>query len=166
VLAGAGVLCLLATMTYRQTQIWKTTETLLRQILKVEPSSGLAHYHFGVFLAEQGKHAEAISHYRQALSVRPTGSMNWFLVLALWSHRELARSLTAMGNVEEAQQHYQEWLQLRRSGKSAEAAEAMYHAELAKILSRQGEAKEAEAHFKKAIELDPNLPFCVLNNCM
>jgi hypothetical protein len=34
------------------------------------------------------------------------------------------------------------------------------------VLAQHGQAEKAAAHFKKAIELNPNLPFCVLNNCM
>jgi hypothetical protein len=37
---------------------------------------------------------------------------------------------------------------------------------LQKVLARQGQAQRADAHFKMAIELNPNLPFCVLNTCM
>src|SRR6185295_15049404 len=76
-LAGSGLLALaalliavLATLSWRQTQIWRDTETLWRHALSVAPSA-VAHANLGLVLAQRGQAAAAIPHYHAALIIQP-----------------------------------------------------------------------------------------------
>src|SRR5439155_1661123 len=64
VLVGLGVL------TWNQVQVWRDSERLWTQALTVDPKSSIAHYNWGVVLAQQGKLADAGSHYQRALEIR------------------------------------------------------------------------------------------------
>src|SRR2546427_420273 len=79
VVVGLGVL------TWNQVQIWHDSERLWTHALAIDPNSSVAQNDFGEALAQQGKLAEAIEHYRQALNIRPDyadAHYNWGLVLA------------------------------------------------------------------------------------
>src|SRR5205807_6905995 len=52
------ILGTLASLTWRQTEIWQNTATLWSHVLKLDPNSSIAHYNLGRFLAKQGKQTE------------------------------------------------------------------------------------------------------------
>jgi protein O-mannosyl-transferase len=119
--AAIVLLSALALLTSNQTKVWRNDETLWRQMLKVDPGSSYAHYNFGIFLAEQGNHAEAISHYYQALRIRPNGNdrkVTRDFIHVLWCHTQLAGSLAIEGQWSESEEHFQQALRLVRNAKS------------------------------------------------
>src|SRR2546425_210836 len=81
----ASVLLGLGVLTWNQVHVWHDSKTLWAQALAIDPNSSVAQNDFGEALAQQGKLAEAIEHYRQALNIRPDyadAHYNWGLVLA------------------------------------------------------------------------------------
>src|SRR5437867_6114169 len=78
VVVGLGVL------TWSQAKVWRDSERLWAHTLAIDPNSPLAQNNFGYELYRQGKLAEAIEHYRQALRLKPDYALadaNWGLAL-------------------------------------------------------------------------------------
>src|SRR3989454_2888654 len=78
VVVGLGVL------TWSQAKVWRDSERLWAHTLAIDPNSPLAQNNFGYELYRQGKLAEAIEHYRQALQIKPDYALahaNWGLAL-------------------------------------------------------------------------------------
>src|SRR5437867_5474282 len=71
----AGVaMCLvvgLGVLTWGQVRVWHDSQKLWTHALAINPKSPIAHNNRGTALADQGKLAEAIEHYRQALTMKP-----------------------------------------------------------------------------------------------
>jgi protein O-mannosyl-transferase len=187
--ASTAVLLVLASLSWKQTGVWKNSVALWTHVVTITPNLSSAHQNLAISLAGQQNYTAAVSHMRQALSIWPNpervkpadmrNTLGFFLAEKgnLASALEELQTAAALdptnaslffnmgivyarrGELEKSVENFEQALRL-------EPDNAKFHAELAKVLSRQGQAKEAAAHFKKAIELNPNLPFCVLNNCL
>jgi len=170
----AALLGVLAVLTWRQGGIYKNPETLWRDTIAKNPSAWLAQYNLGVTLDKQGRIAEAISHYRQALEIKPDHApahINWGL------------ALSRQGKVEEAIAHYgaaiQIWphepstynnlgLALAQQGKSRQAIDQYYKAlqlnadfyaaryNLAVAFRKTGNIEQAKAHYTEALRIKPD----------
>ena len=165
---------MLAVLTWQQTMVWRDTGTLWSHVLKLDPKSSMAHYNLGKFLAAQGKHTEAIAHYRQALSIRPGDAdahNNLGLLLAIRdeanealeefqraleidpnyarAYFNMGRVFARQGQLEKAVEKFQQALRLRPD-------EVEIHLGLGTVLAQQGQLQAASAHFAKAIELKPD----------
>src|SRR5438445_6572706 len=87
VVVGLGVL------TWSQAKVWRDSERLWAHTLAIDPDSPLAQNNFGYELYRQGKLAEAIEHYRQALRLKPDYAVaHANRGLALFHHGELAEA--------------------------------------------------------------------------
>ncbi|HTM09556.1 MAG TPA: tetratricopeptide repeat protein [Verrucomicrobiae bacterium] len=171
---ATAILFVFATLTWRQTHIWRDSESLFRRAIAVAPRSVVAHHNLGAVLAAEGRLDEAIEQYRLALAVRAYPE----------AHFEWANALIRQGKTDEAEHQYREALKMDPSfaegrnnlglilasrGKIDEAiAEyrealkvkpdfALAHVNLGDALLQEGKTDEAIAHFNKALELDPNL---------
>jgi tetratricopeptide (TPR) repeat protein len=170
---GAGVLVVLGTLTWRQGWIYRDEETLWRDTLAKNPDAWIAHNNLGVIVAEQGKHAEGIAHYRRVIALRPQYGT---------AYANLANALVAEGQVAEAVALYEQAARLEpenartqhvlglllvERGRLADAArhlEAAVRAapdeqpprgHLAHVLSELGRHDEAIAQYEAALALDP-----------
>src|SRR5438876_1534437 len=86
VLTGLAVVLLsgLGTLTWNQVEVWHDSEKLWTHALAIDPKTSMAQFGLGRVLADQGKPAEAIEHYRQALNIKPdygAAHYNWGVVL-------------------------------------------------------------------------------------
>ena len=165
---------ILATLTWKQAAVWRNTATLWNHVLKLDPSSRIAHYNLARFLAREGKHVEAIAHYREALAIRPDDAdthNNLGLLLATRGEVDasleefqkavqidpnyakaffnLGRVFSRQGDLEKAVENYRRALQLSPN-------EAEIHLGLGNVLARLGQLEEAAAHFQTAIEINPD----------
>jgi Tfp pilus assembly protein PilF len=171
--AAVFVLGIFAALTWNQTAIWRNTSILWNHVLKLDPNSSIAHYNLARFLAKQGSYADAISHYRQALSIRPDADThnNLGLLLAIRGEVDasieefqqatqmdpnyaraffnLGRVYAWLGEPERAVQNYRRALQLSPN-------EAEIHLGLGNVLARQGQLEVASEHFEKAVKLKPD----------
>src|SRR5438876_310530 len=134
VLVGLGVL------TWNQVQVWRDSERLWTQALTVDPKSSIAHYNWGVVLAQQGKLADAVSHYQRALEIRP----DFAEPLNNWGD-----ALARQGRLAEASEHFQRALRIR-----PDFAEAHYNWGAA--LAQQGKLAEAVEHYRQALRIKPD----------
>jgi Tfp pilus assembly protein PilF len=167
VLVGLGVL------TWNQAQVWKDSERLWTHALAIDPNSSVAQYNWGNALAQQGKPAEAIEHYRQALAIKPDFAEalnNWGAVLGQQgkpaeaiehfqralkvrpnyadAHRNLGLALAWQDRLAEAIEHFGQALRI-----SPHDADAHYHWGVA--LARQGKPAEAVEHYRRALTIKP-----------
>jgi tetratricopeptide (TPR) repeat protein len=93
------------------------------------------HYHLALALASEGRLADATTHYRRAVALKPDYAE---------AHMNLGNVLTAQGLPNEAIPCYVRVLEL-----DPRAAAAHYN--LANVLATLGRLADAEAHFRKAI---------------
>ena len=132
-LAGLG------SLTFSQAQVWHDSEKLWSHAIAIDPRSPVAEYGRGSALAKQGKLAEAIDHYQQALHLKPDyaeADTNW------------GNALAQQGKVAEAIEHYQTTLRLKPDHAAA-------HANMGVELARQGKLAEAIEHYQTALRLKP-----------
>ena len=61
----------LSALTFQQSRIYESRETLWRDTNAKNPASWMAHTNQGRFLLEEGRYREAVVAYRGALAVRP-----------------------------------------------------------------------------------------------
>lgn len=136
VIAGLGFL------TWRQTQVWRNTESLWRYALDVTPESSIAHYNLAFHLKAQDKLNEAVEHYRHAVRINP-GYVE--------AHTNLANALSGRGQLDDALGHYREALRL--SPGSVEA-----YNNLGIALVKKGNVEEAIERYHAALKIAPAHP--------
>lgn len=103
--------------------------------------SAAGYYNLGSALAMQGRLAEAVESYQQALKVQPDYSM---------PHYSLGRIFAEQGKLDQATFHYQEAVKI-----DPDFAEA--HNNLGNVLARQGDLDGAIKHFREALRIRPDL---------
>jgi tetratricopeptide (TPR) repeat protein len=161
-------------LTWRESVVYLSSETLWRTTLARNPAASMAWFNLGSTLLKEGRHEEAIACLREGLRLRPNDAPG---------HNDLACELVLIGQPLEAIPLFERALVLRpgyaevhnnlgnafRSlGRIAEAT-AQYekalaakpdypeaHNNLACELSAQGRLAEALTHFETAIRLQPD----------
>jgi hypothetical protein len=107
------VLTVLALLTWKRTQIWRTPATLWTHILKVDSSKtirmSLAHGHLGILLAREGSLDAALNHFQTAVKIDPGFAEGFFNMGVVYGWKleweKAARSFhrTSMLNPDNAQ---------------------------------------------------------------
>jgi Flp pilus assembly protein TadD len=141
VLSGFILLgCLVAT--WKQTDHWRTSESLWQHNLAVEPGSWVGHNNLGTVLQNAGKLTEAESHFLAALWLFPN----------YWSaHHNLGNTYKALGQLADAEDHY------RQATRIDPGQEATFQ-ELGALLWYQGKREESIDCFTKALQINPDAP--------
>jgi tetratricopeptide (TPR) repeat protein len=139
-LATAVLLLGFATCSVLQVRYWQDSVSLFRHTDKVTSNNDVAHNHLGIALASQGELEEAMSHYAEALRIKPREP---------WVHSNLGIALARQGRLEEAIGHYAEALRIKPDlGKA--------HNNLGNALAKQGKLEEARSHFSEALRIKPD----------
>ena len=138
--ACAALLVVLASLTWRQTQVWRDSESLWRHVLSVRPDSAVAQDNMGNDLRSRGRLAEAEAHYREAVRLRPSYPD---------AHNNLAAVLGQLGQDAEAVAQLQEALRLK-----PDYAEAHYN--LGLRFHQRGQIAEAMAEYREALRFKPS----------
>src|SRR5438132_6977982 len=140
-LAGiaTGVVIALGVLTWNQVQVWHDSERLWTHAVAVDPNSFMAHNNLGYALDRQGKLAEAIEHYRQALRIKPDYAE---------AHNNWGVALGQQGKPAEAIEHFRQALRIQ-----PEKAET--HNNWGVALTQQGKPAEAIEHFRRALRIQP-----------
>jgi tetratricopeptide (TPR) repeat protein len=137
--AAACVLLACAGVARAQVRYWSDGAALWRHALDVNGDNYLAHASLGDILLKQGRTGEAISHFVEALQLKPDGLAQNGLGLALmWQ-----------GKLDEAIPHFAEALQIKPN-----FAQARYN--LGYALARQGRVDEAIGQFREALRINPD----------
>ncbi len=146
-LSAATILCVLASLTWRQGRIYEDLETLWRHTLANNPSAWLAQYNLGNLLARRGETEEAIDRYRKAIRLRPAYPE---------AHHNLGLTLMSQGKVDEALACYAQTLRLQPEHAGA-------HNSLGIALLAQGRIDEAIERFRRTLQIKPEYPEALLN---
>ncbi len=145
--AGAGIAaCLaMASVTWTQTQYWKSTDELFQHAIRMDARNYLAWYYLGrTLMVSSGFASEPISCFQNALAIRPDFAA---------AHDDLGSVFfTRLGRVTEAVAEYREALRLNPALTSA-------HVHLATALLRLGEADEARNEYEIILSEDPAYHF-------
>ena len=174
---GGIVLPALMILTWVQVAHWKNSITILKHAIKVTdskyPGFVMVHNNLGVALSNKGKDKEAISHFKQAIQLKPEfGEAYYSLGVSLsnlaWfeesidyyrqairlkpnyadAHYNLGASLSELKIFDEAIPHFKKSIRLKP--KMADA-----HYSLGLALSKQNKFKEAILHYQRVITLNP-----------
>ncbi len=136
---GASIaLALCAGLTRAQLRYWHDSIALFQHAANVTLDNGIAEANLGFALAEQGRHDQAIAHYKTALQSQPRAT--------IWNN--LGQSLAATGKPEEGINAFQNALNLNPCFGDA-------HHNLALALARNGKQQESLIHFGDAARLEP-----------
>jgi tetratricopeptide (TPR) repeat protein len=174
IVASAIVLLALGSLTAIQIRYWRDSMTLFERALSVTSNNMLIQNQLGTVLNRQGKLAEAVLHFAEALRIKP----NYFHALA-----NMARVLRQQGKTGEAVGFYRRALEVRpdsvkahmqlalllvKEEKGDEALQQFYEARklsagdpdvrtnLGLMLTRQGKFAEAIVELSEALRLEPN----------
>jgi tetratricopeptide (TPR) repeat protein len=74
---AAVAIAVLSALTWRQLGYWSTNEALFRHALSVTDDNGMVHGMLATTLGRAGRHAEALSHAREAVRLQPSNPANW-----------------------------------------------------------------------------------------
>jgi len=159
---------------WRQTSYWRDSETLWRRTLDCTRRNALAHLHLGAELQRQGRAAEAVEEFQNALALAPDHPMTL---------NNLGLALLDLGQLDEAVAHLRRavernprWPEARLNLGNALAAQKLWDRAAAEyqaaldvrpgyakarynlgvVLYESGRAKEALAQWEEMLRADPN----------
>ena len=133
--ASAVTVLLLTSLTTLQIRRWRDSETLFEYVLSVTSNNVLIQNQLGAVLNRQGKHAEACSHFAEALRIKP----DYFEALA-----NMGMALRQQGKAAEATGFYKQALVVKPDS-------AKVHWQLGLVLADQKKNDESLQEFSKAI---------------
>lgn len=137
-------------LSWRQTKVWRDSETLWKYVLSVDPKCAAAHNNLGFRLAENRRFDEAIQHYREALRANPDFHS---------AHNNLAFALAKQGKLRAAIAHWRALLRIQPDN-----ARALNN--LGFFLAQRGELAEAILHYNRALRVDPSFSWPHINLCL
>lgn len=170
-LAAVAAVLVLAGLTWRQTQVWRTSRALWEHTLAVRPDSWNAHVNIGVLYRGDGESNKALGHLNAALAMKPDIAE---------AHANIAPILADQGREAEALEHVRRLRELLpgpslflgnvgvtlfKLGRTEEAIEAYHeslrgwpddpvtHLNLAVALQQQGDPDGAIEHLVEVVEL-------------
>ncbi len=142
---GVGAFAILAVgalgwLTWQQSGAYVDAETLWEHTLEREPDSFIAHNNLGTRRLAEGRHDDAIAHFRRAIEVAPRVAE---------AHLNLGNAINAStGDLARAEPHW-----VRASELDPGQAQALYN--LAALRLQQGRLAEAEGLLRRALEARP-----------
>lgn len=135
---GLAILGVLATLTWRQTHVWRNTETLFLHTLSVTERNYLAHNNLAVEYMERGRLEEAIEHLQARLAISP----------ATGAYINLGTIYARRGQGDRAIETFEIALARRTNQPDALAnLGALYHA--------KGDEQRARTFLRRALETKP-----------
>jgi len=173
--AAGVVLAILTILTWQQCGYWKNSISLFSHALQVTKNNYLAHDSLGIALDAEGKHQEAMDHYKNAIKINPDYAHAYY---------NLASAFIDQKNIEEAEKYFRETIRINPNFTNAHNKlgiilemyyrkydEAIYHYRqelkiqpdnfgvhynMGIALVQKGEREEAVKHFQTAIRLNPD----------
>ncbi|HVP12890.1 MAG TPA: tetratricopeptide repeat protein [Phycisphaerae bacterium] len=168
VVVSAGAVLMLAGLTVAQCTVWRNSEMLWADAIRMQPESSIAHCGYGTVLVNRGAYDDGLRELYRALELWPTNTQAHRQIWRAWgkqgpSHEAeylaaLRYSIGLMPDFSDA--HYNLAVQLDESG-HRDAAMAEYqialeqnpthsraHTNLALLLKQQGRLEDAMQHFE------------------
>ena len=159
--------------TRSQVETWRDSFTLYSHAVRTTENNYFAHINLGAEMMRRGRVAEAESHFRRTIEIRPDFSAAHYnlgmiakrrgdleqaaasLELALDgypddadAHLNLGVIRDQQGSLRAARAHYEEAIRIRPGF-------ALAHLNLGNLLARSGNPERALFHFEEALRLDP-----------
>lgn len=134
------ILSFSAWSTHAQVRHWMNSLSLFQHAVDVTSANYVAHDNLGGILLEEGRNAEAFTHFSAAAQIKPD----------FWkSYSNAGVALANMGKKNEAVRYFRKSLELNPDNAGA-------HNNIGVSLAEQGRFEEAVFHFQEALKTDPN----------
>ncbi|MDB4891806.1 MAG: hypothetical protein JWL61_3661 [Gemmatimonadetes bacterium] len=140
VAVAALVLACLSVLTWRQTTVWRNTESLWTQALAVDSTSSIAQSGMAGVLFRANRIPEATAHSERAVALAPEDPD---------AHDALGVALARQGKLTEAVEQYERAIALKPTSDEA-------HENLGVVTAAQGDLDGAIRHYRRALELNPD----------
>jgi len=138
--AAVVVVALLGVLTWRQTLIYESEETLWHDTLEKNPDAWIAHYNLGTSALFRGERVKGVEHLRESVRIWP----DYYK-----AQSNLAVALTDLGRPDQALEHHDEAIRLQ-------PRVPVSHYNKASALVRLGRLDEALGCYRVAIAITPN----------
>ncbi len=133
------MLAVLGGLTWRQTTVYRNSETLWRDVLAKNPGSWIAHDNLGAELLAAGRVENAMEQFRESVRLHPDGVV---------AHNDLSAALRQSGRLDEAEAESEKALEI---GPKLLAP----HINRVEILRQQGRLNEAVEEYKVILQMVP-----------
>lgn len=174
--AAFVVLIALGVVSFNQAGHWSDNAEFVRHTLDVNPKAGFAQANLGVLLFKQGRNAEAIEHFIEALKIDPGDAK---------TENNLGLALVKMGKLDEAEQHYRKAVEIDpryfkayenlgalyvqtvrldaaiaslKAAVEIQPADAKARNDLGVAFMQNGQAADGLRAFQQAVAIQPNNP--------
>jgi hypothetical protein len=138
--ASVAVLLVLTVLTYRQIGYWKDNLTLWEHTLQATGDNWMAEDMIAGVLTNEGRHQEALSHYRVAAAANPTDAA---------SNLAIALDEQQHGDLQEAIQHYKK----AAAGMDDTFEQAKVYQNIGVAYRDMGDSAKASEYLRKAIKM-------------
>lgn len=139
---GAGLILILAGLSWQRAWIYRNEETLWIDTLAKNPKCWVGHINLGLALVPMGQLDEASTQYQTALDLNPH---------AADAHNDLALVLVRQDRMGDAESHYRQATQL-------DPAYVAPHNNLGNLFVREKRMPEAVAEYEQALAINPDDP--------
>ncbi len=139
-LLGGGLLLVLAVLTWRQTWVYQSSETLWADTLARNPSCWLGHNNLGMEYLQSGRVDQATVSFKKAIELNREYADG---------ENNLGLALVKSGKLDDAIGHWQKAIEFKSDN-------AFAYNNLAIGLYQTGRRDEALARWRKAIEINPD----------
>jgi tetratricopeptide (TPR) repeat protein len=129
----------LSALTWNQAKVWRSSETLWAQVVRLDPASSYAHSASASLLYQQNRVGEAWDQSKQAVALAPGLAE---------AHNNLGVGLARQGKLPEAIEEYRRAIALKSSYDEA-------HNNWGVVLARQGDVNAAVDHYVLALSANP-----------
>jgi protein O-mannosyl-transferase len=137
--AAAVLLAVLGALTFAQSRVYESSETLWRDVIAKNPGSWMAHANLGRELLREGPAAEALPSFQEAARLRPDLAQ---------PHHGMGAALVRSGRPDEARPHFERALEIDPDFHAS-------HQRLAALRWREGDRDGALAHFDAMVRIAP-----------
>jgi tetratricopeptide (TPR) repeat protein len=181
VIAGATLLLALGWLTFRQCKVYRDSDTLWTETLRLNPNSWMAHNNYGFSLLQRGDLDTAMFQFDQAIALNADDadaynnrgicfSSQGKFAMAMTqfdqalklrpdfykAHNDLGLTYLATGRIQEAKQEFLKALELYPAYPEA-------HFNLGNARIREGNTSDAIAEYEEALKIQPNFVAARLN---
>lgn len=137
---AVAALLALATLTWRQTLVWRDSASLWSHVVRLDDDSSIGHVGLANVLLKQDSVDAAMEHARRAVAIAPGYAQ---------AHNDLGVALARRNRLTEAVDQYEQALTLEPSDDEAQNNWGV-------VLARQGDLAGAIEHYQRALAANPD----------